>query len=756
MLDQFRAQKLEWNRANNQIYDRVETNSGDSNGRTLFVQISNGGTVEDLTGATLSLAWSKRTEQGLESFEEVDAKKGQYRLFYPTGMLVNHGVLQASLVLVDVTGRIESKPFDIIVHKGTVDDEAVESDNKFTALTTALVKVSQVQAEFDGLYADKSQMMDTLHDDKKADMEVLEADYSNRANTLEATYAPRLTEVGAQLAQTEQSLNAQLAEKAKQTDLVLTNNAVASKSERSYVDAQLSSIQDKIIGLASAKPSGVYSSLVDLQTAFPTGNSNIYLISANGNWYYWNKTTLAWTSGGVYQATSVAKDSVTNAMLKPDFALNGQIANNADLNSVIKDGNHFGINSGGYTNLPPQFNPLRSFCLNNDNLTSRWAIQRLTDFSQPTERYVRLLDKTGTGTSAWVRDSYTADGSITRIKLGNNPLTNPAISNNTDIFTIQKEGRYLGIGGVSYNYTNVPEALKNVNGVQKTFLLDVAVYGETGSFIIQTIYDAQKPSRCFYNYNQGTTNSGGQSVNGLPPDKTILFFGDSITENGDYPERVALKIGMRAINVGFGGCRMAQHAPNYDPFSMYRLVDYIKNENFSGLMAAAEELNTSAGDNNIPIVQRLIDVDFSKVDIIVIGYGTNDYGGNIPIGTNDDADGTTFKGAINKTISTLLTKYPHIKIMFNTPFYRNRWESVSDGLDGDTYANSAGHKLQDYVDALVEIGEIHHVPVFNLMSESGINKYNQSAYLADGLHPINPSGYEHLASKVASKIKSSF
>ena len=195
MLDQFRAQKLEWNRANNQIYDRVEANSGDSNGRTLFVQILNGGMVGDLTGAVLSLAWNKGAMQGLEAFDEVDAKKGQFRLFYPTGMLVNHGALQASLVLVDVTGRIESKPFDIIVHKGTVDDEAVESDNKFTALTTALVKVSQVQAEFDSLYADKSLMMDTLHDDKKADLEVLEADYSNRANTLESTYAPRLTDL---------------------------------------------------------------------------------------------------------------------------------------------------------------------------------------------------------------------------------------------------------------------------------------------------------------------------------------------------------------------------------------------------------------------------------------------------------------------------------------------------------------------------------------------------------------------------------
>lgn len=455
----------------------------------------------------------------------------------------------------------------------------------------------------------------------------------------------------------------------------------------------------------------------------------------------------------------ITPKSINSAHFTDDYSLNGQIADNTDLNSVIKDGNHFGLGDSGYTNLPPQFNPLRSFMLSVNNLTTRWTIQRLTDFSHPNERYVRRLDKTSTGTSDWVDDSNVADGSITRIKLGNNPLTNPTIPNNTDIFTIQKEGRYLAPGGASYNYTNVPEAFKNGNGVQKTLLLDVAVYGETGKFIIQTIYDIQNPSRCFYNYNQGTTNSGWYSVNGLPPNKTIVFFGDSITENADYPERVALKIGMRAINVGFGGCRMAQHAQSgnglyYDKMCMHKLVDYIESGDFSELEQAAEEL--SSIDDNRPIVKRLINVDFNKVDIIVIGYGTNDYGGNTPIGTNDDTDGTTFKGAINKTVSTLLTKYPHIKIMFNTPFYRNRWESVNDGLNSDTYVNGAGHKLQDYVDALIEMGKLHHIPVFNLMDESGINRYNQSAYLADGLHPINPSGYEHLASKVASKIKATF
>lgn len=313
MLDQFRTQKLEWNRANNQIYDRVEANSGDSNGRTLFVQISNDGLVEDLTGAVLSLAWNKRTEQGLEAFDEIDAKKGQFRLFYPTGMLVNTGVLKASLVLVDVTGRIESKSFDIIVHKGMVDDEAVESDNKFTALTTALVKVSQVQAEFDGLYADKSQMMDTLHDDKKADMETLEADYSNRANTLETTYAPRLTGVEGEI----DEVSAQLAQTATQK----------------YVD-------ELAQGLANGSPKGVFPTIADLENTHPNGTTGIFVVSANGHWYFWDNSS--WKSGGVYMGDGIDKLEVYDAL--------GLVATNfLELTNLFENGDF----SNGTTNVAP-------------------------------------------------------------------------------------------------------------------------------------------------------------------------------------------------------------------------------------------------------------------------------------------------------------------------------------------------------------------------------------------------------------------
>lgn len=57
----------------------------------------------------------------------------------------------------------------------------------------------------------------------------------------------------------------------------------------------------------NASPKGVYATVTALTAAFPTGNADIYLVTADGKWYYWNGS--AWTAGTVYQAT--ADSSVT-------------------------------------------------------------------------------------------------------------------------------------------------------------------------------------------------------------------------------------------------------------------------------------------------------------------------------------------------------------------------------------------------------------------------------------------------------------
>lgn len=63
-------------------------------------------------------------------------------------------------------------------------------------------------------------------------------------------------------------------------------------------DLKITNLQTMISSIASGSPKGVYATLADLETAFPTGAEGIYVVSADGHWYYWSGSQ--WTDGGSY------------------------------------------------------------------------------------------------------------------------------------------------------------------------------------------------------------------------------------------------------------------------------------------------------------------------------------------------------------------------------------------------------------------------------------------------------------------------
>ncbi|MDT0160251.1 hypothetical protein [Bacillus sp. AG4(2022)] len=85
-------------------------------------------------------------------------------------------------------------------------------------------------------------------------------------------------------------------------------NAISPKADKAYVDTNLASVNSKVDGIDRGY-GGTYATLAALQTAFPTGDSKRYVVSADGKWYYWNGTT--WTAGGVFQSTGIAKNTIT-------------------------------------------------------------------------------------------------------------------------------------------------------------------------------------------------------------------------------------------------------------------------------------------------------------------------------------------------------------------------------------------------------------------------------------------------------------
>lgn len=149
MLNEFRSTYITWDKATRRIYSPITANESDSNGRKLNIQVVNSGQVENLTGATLHLYWETKdkSQHGLDPFDASDISKGEFEIFYTTGMLSNVGELNATLVLVDTTGKVVSDWFKITVTRG-INESAIESENSFTTLTQALIDISNLEQNY--------------------------------------------------------------------------------------------------------------------------------------------------------------------------------------------------------------------------------------------------------------------------------------------------------------------------------------------------------------------------------------------------------------------------------------------------------------------------------------------------------------------------------------------------------------------------------------------------------------------------------
>ena len=218
--------------------------------------------------------------------------------------------------------------------------------------------------------------------------------------------------------------------------------------------------------------------------------------------------------------------------------------------------------------------------------------------------------------------------------------------------------------------------------------------------------------------------------------KNVVFFGDSIfgmTRDSTSVAAYASQFtGATISNVGFGGCRMAVHPTSgYAAFSMWKLADAVSNGTFT------EQNNQAASGEDYFSEQLAIlkSIDFSKVDMIVIHYGTNDFTGNVTINNADDDDDTaTLCGALRYSIRKIQTAYPKIRIFVSLPIYR-KW----NGTGAETYTNSSGNKLWDFCTALAGVAGEFNCPIINGYKALGINSINNSAFSADGTH-LNDHG----------------
>ena len=226
--------------------------------------------------------------------------------------------------------------------------------------------------------------------------------------------------------------------------------------------------------------------------------------------------------------------------------------------------------------------------------------------------------------------------------------------------------------------------------------------------------------------------------------KTVVCFGDSLfgmyRGEDSAPAFVAKETGATVHNVGFGGCRMAVHPTSgYGAFSMWALAKAIAENNWT-----TQDAEASSGSAYFPEQLALLkSIDFSKVDIAVIHYGTNDFasGNGIPIdNASDHDDYNSLRGALRYSIEKLLSAYPKLRIYISLPVYRY-WTDNGTTTYAETYLNKISKTLPEFVEALRNTAAEYNLPVIDGYYGLGINKANASTFLSDGTHH-NATGRE--------------
>lgn len=320
-------------------------------------------------------------------------------------------------------------------------------------------------------------------------------------------------------------------------------------------------------------------------------------------------------------------------------------------------------------------------------------------------------------------------------------------SNNDEIADISVNGLSL----VTYNETYNQKPGVGVN--YRDGRLSVYVDGEgTIPFVewltdnpVSVRYSTCKVDTNFYhNYQRGEiliSNSSLSVTYECDTDKKKLncvCFGDSITgmyaNKVDYPTMIEMESDIHCINVGFAGCKWTDHKDSrYNAFSMNRLTDAIINDDWT----IQDEAALSLGGLYTEHLSNLKSIDFRTIDFVTIFYGTNDWGDYAILESSDDSaitdkQRTNVEDAVKYTISNLLTKFPNLRIIIISPYWRSLSAEI---VDSNVNPNGRGNYLYEFADKIAEYATLFNLPTLNLYRILGANTLTNRYYTSDGTHP---------------------
>ncbi len=239
---------------------------------------------------------------------------------------------------------------------------------------------------------------------------------------------------------------------------------------------------------------------------------------------------------------------------------------------------------------------------------------------------------------------------------------------------------------------------------------------------------------------------------------TVLMLGNNPltdrTDEGGIAAMVASQTGATVYNAGFANTCLAALNKEYsdncavDAFSLYYLTKSMCTGDYS-LQDAALEAGLVPAEYTSSL-EVLKNIDYSKVDVLTIFYDARDYLQMRNLYDDIDALNTsTYTGALRASALQIKEAYPHIRIIFMTPYFAYYVHEDGVAYSGDT-ANLGRGTMPDYLLYSIDVAnECLFTVVDNYYGT--IHEENASEYLIDNIQ-INDKGREALATRLAETI----
>lgn len=164
------------------------------------------------------------------------------------------------------------------------------------------------------------------------------------------------------------------------------------------------------------------------------------------------------------------------------------------------------------------------------------------------------------------------------------------------------------------------------------------------------------------------------------------------------------------------------------------LYDYF-NSGIGGSTVADNGATDTSGKKISFCTDDRINNTFNHIDAIFVMGGTNDCGQDIPLGNLEyPFNETTFKGGLASTIIKLQKRFPKTPIYIASPV-GGRGEAGDVGQNRtEPVVNGIGLTTEDYANACGEVAKKFGLTFIDVFANSGINEFNRKDYIVDMVH----------------------